>query len=29
LFATWIFYTPAIALFALSGYRWEEQGARS
>jgi hypothetical protein len=24
LFMTWIFYTPAIALFALSGYRWSQ-----
>jgi len=23
---TWLFYLPAITLFALSGYRWEEKG---
>jgi hypothetical protein len=23
LFLTWVFYTPAIALLALSGYRWK------
>jgi hypothetical protein len=30
-FLTWVFYTPAITLFALSGYRWggEEIGERS
>jgi len=25
LFLTWVFYAPAIALFALSGYRWSRK----
>ena len=25
-FLTWVFYTPAITLFALSGYRWSAEG---
>ena len=25
IFLTWVFYAPAIALFALSGYRWSRE----
>jgi hypothetical protein len=25
LFLTWLFYTPAITLLALSGYRWSKK----
>ena len=28
IFMTWVFYAPAIALFALSGYRWIHRGDR-